>query len=79
MRLLNSSQSYSSISGFQNERLRLRRGFLRSRKPRTPDSHHPAEMADEKDVEGCIDLIAEFLVSWEISGRKMGFGEPDKE
>ena len=41
--------------------------------------HHPAEMADEKDVEGCIDLIAEFLVSWEISGRKTGFGEPDKE
>ena len=41
--------------------------------------HHPAEMADEKDVEGCIDLIAEFLVSWGISGRKTGFGEPDKE
>ena len=27
--------------------------------------HHPAEMADEKDVEGCIDLIAEFLVKYE--------------
>lgn len=26
--------------------------------------HHPAEMADEKDVEDCIDLIAEFLVSY---------------
>ncbi|MFR5915206.1 MAG: hypothetical protein ACLUGJ_09055 [Blautia wexlerae] len=24
--------------------------------------HMPAEVADEKDVEGCIELIAEFLV-----------------
>lgn len=26
--------------------------------------HHPAEMADEKDVWGCIDLITEFLVNY---------------
>lgn len=32
--------------------------------------HMPAEVADEKDVEGCIELIAEFLASYEewISG-----------
>lgn len=27
--------------------------------------HMPAEVADEKDVEGCIELIAEFLASYE--------------
>lgn len=27
--------------------------------------HTPAEVADEKDVEGCIELIAEFLTSYE--------------
>lgn len=27
--------------------------------------HTPAEVADEKDVEGCIELIAEFLTEME--------------
>ena len=27
--------------------------------------HHPAEVADEKDVEDCIALIAEFLVRYQ--------------
>lgn len=26
--------------------------------------HSPAEVADEKDVEGCIELIAQFLAQY---------------
>ena len=33
--------------------------------------HHPAEVADEKDVEDCIVLIAEFLARYqELDGAK---------
>jgi putative aminopeptidase FrvX len=27
--------------------------------------HMPAEVADEKDVEGCIELIAQFLAGYQ--------------
>lgn len=43
LRLLNSSQSKTSMSGSQKEDFFLRRFGLRSLNPSTPDSHQPAK------------------------------------